>query len=165
LTGLFNRRYMEEALSSEARRAQRNHTEIGIIMLDIDHFKTFNDTYGHDAGDAVLEHLGALLTETIRGGDIACRYGGEEFLLILPDISVAAIEQRLHKLLFHIRDLRIAYQTQEFIITASMGAAMFPERGDDVQTVVTVADDALYQAKRRGRDQFVMASAASSKAS
>ncbi len=163
LTGLFNRRYMEEALGREARRAHRNHTEIGIIMLDIDYFKTVNDTHGHDAGDAVLQHLGALLTKTIRGGDIACRYGGEEFLLILPDISAGAIGHRAHKLLEHIRALRIVYRHQELLITMSMGVAMFPEHGTEVQTVVTAADSAMYQAKEQGRDQVVIASSTSSK--
>jgi diguanylate cyclase (GGDEF)-like protein len=98
---------------------------------------------------------------SIRGGDIACRYGGEEFLVILPDISSNAIEQRAHTLLEQIRALRIPYQEQQFFITVSMGVAMFPKHGIDVQHVVTVADSALYQAKHQGRDQFVMASSVS----
>jgi diguanylate cyclase (GGDEF)-like protein len=161
LTGLFNRRYMEEALQREAHRADRNHAEIGILMLDIDHFKALNDAHGHDAGDVVLEHLGELLTKSIRGGDIACRYGGEEFLVILRDISSNAIEQRAYTLLEQIRALRIPYQEQQFLITVSIGVAMFPKHGSDVQHVVTVADGALYRAKHQGRDQFVIAASVS----
>jgi len=157
LTDLFNRRYMEEALLREARRAHRNHTEIGIIMLDIDHFKILNDTYGHEAGDIVLQHLGALLLKMVRGGDIACRYGGEEFLLILPDFSSSAVEQRAQNLLKQIRALRIPYQGEELTVTVSMGVAIFPEHGTDVQEIVSIADRTLYQAKHAGRNQIMIA--------
>ena len=87
LTGLFNRRYLEETVERELRRAERHHTSLGVIMLDIDHFKQFNDRFGHDGGDALLRELGPMLQKTVRKEDIACRYGGEEFLLALPDAS------------------------------------------------------------------------------
>ncbi|MCX6020499.1 MAG: diguanylate cyclase, partial [Chloroflexi bacterium] len=90
LTGLFNRRFMQESLDREVSRSARNHRPLGIIMLDIDRFKLFNDTHGHDAGDAVLRELGRYLMENVRGEDIACRYGGEELMLILPDATLEA---------------------------------------------------------------------------
>jgi len=159
LTGLFNRRYMEESLVREARRAKRHAASIGIIMLDIDHFKPLNDVYGHDAGDTVLQELGLFLQRNTRGEDIACRYGGEEFLLILPEAPLEIATQRGHELLRGIRDLKIVYHGQPLHITASVGVALFPHHSSNVRDVVKSADLAMYRAKRRGRDRIMVAQA------
>jgi diguanylate cyclase (GGDEF)-like protein len=158
LTDLYNRRYMEESLEREARRAKRNHSSIGIIMLDIDHFKRFNDTHGHEAGDVALKELGALLQSSIRGEDIACRYGGEEFLLILPDTTLKIAEKRAEELLSQVRKLNIAYQGEFFHFTVSVGVSAFFEDSPSVQEVINAADKALYQAKEKGRNQVVVVS-------
>ncbi len=157
LTGLFNRRYMEESLRQEIRRAKRNGGYVGLIMLDVDHFKHFNDTHGHDTGDVVLQSLAKLIQEHIRGGDIACRYGGEEFLLILPETSLTTSVQRAQELLEEVRKLRIVYQGRYFSITISLGVSAFPEHGAEIQELVNSADMAMYQAKNNGRDQAAIA--------
>jgi diguanylate cyclase (GGDEF)-like protein len=156
LTDLYNRRYMEESLKREIRRAERNHTPVGIMMIDIDHFKIFNDTHGHKAGDVVLQALGELLRRNIRGEDIACRYGGEEFLLILPDANLGVTKARADALLSQIRKLKIPYQDAIFQVTVSIGVSAFSE-ASDIQEVINAADKALYQAKKQGRNQVVVA--------
>jgi diguanylate cyclase (GGDEF)-like protein/PAS domain S-box-containing protein len=158
LTGLYNRRHMEASLEREAHRSERLNAPVGLIMLDVDHFKLFNDTYGHEAGDAVLRELGNLLRTNIRGEDIACRYGGEEFLLILPDASPNNVEQRAEGIRVKVKDLRIAYQNEELTITISAGVAMLPNHGPGVDEALKAADEALYQAKAGGRDRVVVAS-------
>ncbi len=157
LTGLFNRRYMEEALQREASRAERNTSSVGIMMVDVDHFKVFNDTHGHEAGDGVLQQLGALLQRSIRGGDIACRYGGEEFLLILPDTSLEITECRAQGLVSQVSDFPITLRNGSFHITISIGIAALPNHGTSAHNAVSAADIALYQAKQNGRDQAVVA--------
>ncbi len=157
LTGLFNRRHMEVSLEREARRAIRKNSSVGIIMFDLDHFKHFNDTYGHEAGDLVLQKIGETIEKNIRGEDIACRYGGEEFLVILPDACLEDTAKRSRQIRLGIKELRIMYQGQELHITASIGAAAFPEHSATVEAVLNEADKALYQAKARGRDQVVLA--------
>ncbi len=156
LTDLYNRRYMEEALLNEMHRVVRKRASLGIIMVDVDHFKLFNDTHGHEAGDVVLQQIGSLFQKNIRGGDMACRYGGEEFLLILPDASLAATEQRAKELLGRVREMRIVYNDHAFHITASLGVAAAPEHGQDAHSVVNAADIALYHAKNAGRDQVAV---------
>ncbi|MBD3308013.1 diguanylate cyclase [candidate division KSB3 bacterium] len=155
LTSLYNRRYMSETLEREARRAKRQHTSVGIIMLDIDHFKRFNDTYGHKVGDFVLQQLGTYLLTHIRREDIACRYGGEEFVLILPDASLAAATQRAEELRRSLKEHWITYQGSSFHLTISLGVAAFSEHGSDILDTLYLSDKALYQAKTRGRDQVV----------
>ena len=161
LTNLYNRRYMEEALNREVQRAERRKTSVGIIMLDVDHFKKFNDTHGHEAGDLVLEELGNLLQKNIRGGDIACRYGGEEFLLILPDTTLKIAAVRARELLERSRQLRIAHQEQILSTTISLGVSALPEHGHTIHEIVNAADAALYQAKHNGRNQVAIAAFAS----
>lgn len=157
LTGLYNRRYMEEALAQEVCRTQRNATQLAIIMLDIDHLKQFNDTFGHDAGDAVLRELGEFLRKHVRGSDIACRYGGDEFILILSPSAGAEGAQRAEKIREDIRHLRVDHANRDLgRVTLSMGVAVFPDHGAEVEAVVKAADVALYQAKRSGRDQVVV---------
>lgn len=157
LTGLFNRRYMEESFRQEIRRAKRNGSHVGLIMLDVDHFKQFNDTHGHETGDLVLQTLAKLLQEHIRGGDVACRYGGEEFLLILPDASLTTSEHRAQELLEKVRELRIEHQRLHLSITISLGVSTFPEHGAEIQELVNAADMAMYQAKKHGRNQAAVA--------
>lgn len=159
LTDLYNRRYMEESLARETLRARRRGTPVGILMFDIDHFKTLNDTYGHEAGDKVLEKLGALFRKYTRSEDVACRYGGEEFLLILPETPLETVLQRAEELRKLIKDhLRIPWQDLVLSVTISVGVAAFPHHGSEVKQVVAAADGALYQAKKQGRDQVVVAS-------
>ena len=159
LTGLFNRRYMEESLNRELLRAERHDLPLGIIMLDIDHFKKVNDTHGHDIGDRVLEQLGRLLPHLVRGEDIACRYGGEEFILIMPGASKEDTLRRAEEIRRLIRT-RIAVPLpggKDLRITASFGVAIHPHHGAGANGVVKAADDALYRSKRDGRDRISLA--------
>jgi len=158
LTGLFNRRYLEESLTIEIERAKRANGPFSIIMLDLDHFKRFNDTHGHEAGDAVLQALGSFLQKHVRGGDIACRYGGEEFTLILPGASLEIAQQRAEQLCEGIRALSVDFKNQVLgPLTLSVGIASFPNHGESGETVLQAADRALYQAKSEGRDKAVVA--------
>jgi diguanylate cyclase (GGDEF)-like protein/PAS domain S-box-containing protein len=158
LTGLYNRRYMEESMQRELIRAVRQGKEVGVIMLDIDHFKRFNDTFGHDGGDALLRKLAKFLQKHVRGSDIACRYGGEEFTLILPDASLEITQQRAEQILAAVRDLRVQ-QGQKVLdpVTLSLGVAVFPEHGDTHRALLQAADVALYRAKETGRDRVCLA--------
>ena len=158
LTGLYNRRYLEESLTQEIAQAQRYDQAIGVIMLDIDHFKQFNDTYGHTAGDQVLQAVGALLIENVRGADIACRYGGEEMTLILPESPLAQSQRKAEAILRAIARLELTYNGQPLpTLTASLGVASFPQHGATASALVQSADAALYCAKASGRNQVVVA--------
>ena len=158
LTGLFNRRYMEETLERELLRAIRKQLSVGIIMLDVDDFKRINDTGGHAAGDAILRELGSLLLGYVRREDIACRYGGDEFIIVLPDASREVTCGRAQLLCEYAKQfhLQLDGQTRE-TVTLSLGVAVFPENGSDSAAVLRAADDALYRAKRLGRGQVVVA--------
>ena len=158
LTELYNRRYMEEALNQQLSRVTRQLHPLGLIMIDIDHFKNFNDTYGHAAGDALLRELGRLLQSHIRGEDVACRYGGEEFLIIMPDASLEAAHQRAVLLQQEAKNLRVQDAGQSLDgITLSLGVAIYPEHGRSIDSVLRAADAALYRAKQEGRDRVVVA--------
>jgi diguanylate cyclase (GGDEF)-like protein len=158
LTGLFNRRFMEESLALELRRAVRNQRPLGVIMLDLDCFKHFNDTFGHDAGDALLRELGKLLQTNIRGEDIACRYGGEEFTLILPEGSAEVTQQRADALREAIKRMDVLHRGRPLgRITASMGVAIFPEHGRSAESLLQAADASLYQSKDAGGDTVTTA--------
>jgi diguanylate cyclase (GGDEF)-like protein len=157
LTGLFNRRYMEEAVAQEQHRTRRNELQLAVIMIDIDHFKQFNDNFGHDGGDAVLRALGAFLQKHVRGSDIACRYGGEEFMLILSPSTVEGAQQRAEKIREDARLLKVDHAGKDLgAITLSLGVAIFPDHASDTAAMIKAADVALYQAKRDGRDRVVM---------
>jgi len=157
LTGLFNRRYMEESLERELHRAARNDLSLAAIMIDLDHFKGFNDTWGHDAGDAVLREVGTLLKECGRGEDIACRYGGEEFTLILTSAGPEVACLRAEQFRQAARSLDVQHGGRSLGgITVSAGVAAFPEHGFTAAEILRAADKALYQAKARGRDQVVV---------
>ena len=158
LTGLFNRRYMEETLERETRRVARAQRPLGIIMLDVDRFKLFNDTFGHDAGDALLREFGNFLRAHVRGEDVACRYGGEEFTLILPEASLEVTRQRAEHLRDDIKHLHAQYHDQPLgAVMLSLGVAVFPDHGSTGEAVLKAADAALYRAKREGRDRVVVA--------
>ncbi|HZV95811.1 MAG TPA: diguanylate cyclase [Candidatus Nitrosocosmicus sp.] len=158
LTGLFNRRYMEETLEREVRRAQRAVRPMAVLMLDLDHFKRVNDEFGHDAGDALLRELGNLLLRNLRREDVACRYGGEEFVLVLPEASLADGERRAEELRDEIKRLRVSDKGRLLgPITASFGMAGYPEHGLAGNLLLRAADTALYRAKREGRDRVVIA--------
>jgi len=154
LTGLYNRRYLEESLEREINRAQRQQFNLGVVMIDIDHFKHYNDNYGHDAGDIVLQKLGSFLQQYIRGSDIACRYGGEEFTLILPEISLEILQERAEKIRVEVQHLKLQHHYQDLgQITLSLGLAIFPTQGLTAESLLRAADAALYQAKQQGRNQ------------
>lgn len=158
LTGLFNRRYMEEMLEREISRVRRKGSSLGIIMLDLDFFKRFNDTFGHEGGDTLLQALGGFLQRHIRREDIACRYGGEEFIVILPEAPFKVVVERAEQLRQGVENLQVVYQDQPLgPITMSLGMAVFPAHGGDAETVIRAADAALYRAKKEGRNRVVIA--------
>lgn len=158
LTGLHNRRYLEETLTRELRRAARSKQNLGIIMIDLDHFKHFNDAFGHDAGDAVLRETALSLTKCVRVEDFVCRYGGEEFVVVLPTANREAAKARAENLRSKVRQLTILHQGKSMgMITISAGVAIFPEHGTAPKELITAADAALYEAKGNGRDQVVVA--------
>jgi len=156
LTGLYNRRYLADFVEREVSRTRRAGTKIVFVMIDIDHFKRVNDTFGHDAGDDVLKAVSTFLRAQIRHEDLAFRYGGEEFLIVLPCISLDGIRTRID--LIHTRASEVHVQNvsgEMWPITISAGVAMFPDDGQSADAVIRVADHALYQAKSEGRDRVV----------
>jgi diguanylate cyclase (GGDEF)-like protein len=158
LTGLYNRRFLEEYLVHERVRATRKNRPLSVIMLDIDHFKRVNDTFGHDAGDAVLRRMGLVLQGHVRGSDIACRIGGEEFALLLPEASLMIAYQRAERILDTVRHMQIKHRGQTLgAITVSLGVAAFPKHGDTPEALIRAADQALYQAKQGGRNKLASA--------
>ena len=159
LTGLYNRRYLEEVLDREVRRAARAAQSLGLLMIDLDHFKSFNDTYGHEAGDAVLRETGLSLTKGIRAEDFVCRFGGEEFVVILPTADLEASCARAERLRLKMKELTILHQGRSMgMLTISVGVAVFPEHAMSPKELMAAADAAMYEAKRGGRDQVVVAS-------
>lgn len=158
LTGLFNRRYLGVSLERLLKRSEREHAPIGAIMLDMDRFKRYNDNFGHDAGDVLLVELGKLLMEKVRPGDIACRYGGEEFLLILPGASKEIARQRAEEVLKAVRRLDLHHRNNHLgRVTISAGVASFPEDGETAADLIYAADQALLRAKREGRNRVAVA--------
>ena len=154
LTGLFNRRYMEDSLEREISRAGRNKSSVAIIMMDLDRFKRFNDTFGHQAGDALLRAFGDFLIKNTRGQDIACRYGGEEFAVVLSDTTLPGALKRADVLRDEVRQLKVHYGGQLLgMVSISIGLALFPDHGATIAEVLRAADQALYSAKREGRDR------------
>jgi len=159
LTGLYNRRYLEEVLEREVRRASRSAQSLGILMIDLDYFKNFNDTYGHDAGDAVLRETGQFLARGVRAEDFVCRFGGEEFVVILPTADMNSSQTRGERLRSKMRELTVMHQGKSLgMITISIGVASFPQHGMSPKQLMAAANAALYEAKRGGRDQVAVAS-------
>jgi diguanylate cyclase (GGDEF)-like protein len=160
LTGLYNRRYFQESLEREIRRAKRRGGSLGVMMLDLDRFKLFNDNFGHEAGDVLLRALAELLHRRLRGEDVACRYGGEELALILPEASLEATCARAEELRQAVRELRPVYQESVLGgVTVSVGVAVYPDHGPTGDDVVRAADTALYHSKACGRDRVSVAPA------
>ncbi|MFY9752336.1 MAG: diguanylate cyclase [Candidatus Acidiferrales bacterium] len=161
LTGLFNRRYLDETLEREIRRAYRHNRPVSVILLDLDHFKDFNDTLGHGAGDALLRALGEFLRGQVRQEDIACRYGGEEFALVLPDASLEIAQSRAEAVREGVKHLAWQQQVPSAkSVTVSAGVSAFPQHGGSAPAILLEADRALYAAKAAGRDRVVLAGAA-----
>jgi diguanylate cyclase (GGDEF)-like protein/PAS domain S-box-containing protein len=158
LTGLFNRRYLDESLRREMFRCRRHGASTGIIMIDVDRFKAFNDTYGHEVGDVILKEFASFLKRHTRSEDILCRYGGEEFILLMPDSSLSSARRRAEQLCALVRNtLRINHLGITHQITISLGVSAFPESGTTIEAAQSAADAALYQAKRQGRDRVIVA--------
>lgn len=156
LTGLYNRRQMDETLSAEAIHAMQRKDVVGIIMADIDHFKTVNDTYGHRAGDLMLQATAQILKKSVRAADSVCRYGGEEFAIIMPGASLTILERTAEKIRSRFEKLRLEYEDHTIQTTISLGAASFPQHASNLTEVLERADQALYQAKRAGRNRVVV---------
>ncbi len=153
LTGAFNRRYFSEALDQESARSIRERTPFSILILDVDHFKKFNDTYGHKCGDFVLQSLASFLNENTRQGDIVCRYGGEEFVILMTDASSESARKRAELFRKHFDEMKIEYEGRRLKCTFSAGIASYPEHAHSGEALLSLADQALYQSKSEGRDR------------
>ncbi len=153
LTGIFNRRYLQETLSRELQRAEREQAEVGVLMIDIDHFKRINDTYGHRFGDQILRMLAQFIQQQVRPSDIVCRYGGEEFTVIMPSTAQAVVLARAEQLCADLSTGLVGVPS----ITVSIGVASFPQHSRDPDMLLQLADAALYRAKRAGRNQVKLA--------
>lgn len=158
LTGLYNRRYLEDSLGRELISAERQGHPVSVIMGDIDHFKAVNDHYGHLGGDEVLRTFGDLLRRQVRGSDIYCRYGGEEFLLVLPRMSIGDAVDRAEQLRRAIAAAPVSYGASTIAVTASFGVAAFPRDGRTGDELISAADSALYTAKATGRNRVNVSS-------
>jgi diguanylate cyclase (GGDEF)-like protein/PAS domain S-box-containing protein len=158
LTRLFNRRFLEESLERELQLAARKKQSVAVLFLDLDHFKRFNDTFGHDAGDMVLQSLADMFRKFFRGTDICCRYGGEEFAIVLPESSCQDAAIRADELRAAVKNLRLQYKGQTLgRLTVSAGIAVFPEHGSTCAELLKIADECLYESKARGRDIVTLA--------
>lgn len=159
LTGLFNRRFLMECLDKEVQRARRKDGLVAILMLDIDHFKRINDTYGHLQGDVVLQKVALHIQKELRSYDIAARYGGEEFVTILPDTTLKEAFNVADRIRLSVQSMRFAGDLSNERVTVSLGVAVFPAPGlNDIDSLLRAADDALYHAKERGRNLVVVSS-------
>ena len=159
LTGLHNRRYLEDSLIRELARAKRKAQPLSIILLDIDHFKRINDTFGHGAGDMVLRRLGLVLQANVRESDIACRVGGEEFSLLLPEGPLSIAAHRAELIRKAVNELALKHEDQDLgTVTISLGVASFPDHGTTAEVLIRAADQVLYDAKHKGRNMVVSAS-------
>jgi diguanylate cyclase (GGDEF)-like protein len=158
LTTLFNRRFMEIALDRELRRAVRHQKPLAVLMLDIDHFKQLNDTYGHEAGDVVLREVAGVMRQAVRSEDTVCRYGGEEFVAILPELGTEDALSRAESIRHMVSELRIYHRGQALReVTISIGVAVYPNNGDSLDQLLSLSDRALYEAKHLGRNRVVLA--------
>jgi len=158
LTGLYNRRYLEETLERELLRASRCNKNVGLMMIDIDHFKQFNDTHGHPAADVVLSAVAQLFSSSVRGEDLVCRYGGEEFMIMLPEADLETTCQRAEAIREKVSQLRVQYQGQVLEpISLSIGVGIFPSHGEIPEALIRSVDQALYQAKHHGRNRVEVA--------
>jgi diguanylate cyclase (GGDEF)-like protein len=157
LTGLFNRHFMQIALQKELARAKRRQNTLAVFMVDVDHFKSYNDQFGHAAGDSALASVASALQSSVRAEDFVCRYGGEEFVIVLPEITVEAalaLADRIRQIVSRLDDHRDGGEGRA--ITVSVGVALFPADGLEAAEVIDKADQALYRAKNEGRDRVVL---------
>jgi diguanylate cyclase (GGDEF)-like protein/PAS domain S-box-containing protein len=158
LTGLFNRRFMQESLDRELQRAARRQRPLSILFLDLDHFKHFNDSFGHEAGDLVLTSIADCFRHNFRGDDIICRYGGEEFAIILPEASTKDAAKRADAFRLQVSSLKLSLHDRPLdAVTISIGIATFPDHGANVDSLLHHADRALYESKARGRNRLTVA--------
>jgi diguanylate cyclase (GGDEF)-like protein len=158
LTNVFNRRFMEIALDRELRRAIRHQKPLAVLMLDIDHFKQLNDTYGHEAGDVVLREVATVMRQAVRSEDTICRYGGEEFVAILPELAIDDALTRAESIRHLVSELRLYHRGEALReITISVGIAVYPQNGKSPDQLLSLADRALYEAKHLGRNRVVLA--------
>jgi len=156
LTGLYNRRYLSDALAREIIQAKRANSTLTFVMADIDHFKFVNDSYGHLAGDEVLVQVASLLKKHARGSDIACRYGGEEFLLVFPGTSLELAHKRAEEIQQNCAALSIQHEGKNIAVMLSFGVAAYPDHGQQWEQIIVKADKALYQSKCNGRNQVTV---------
>lgn len=157
LTGLFNRRHLAETLRRQLQRAARQNTSVALLSIDVDHFKRFNDNFGHDAGDMVLRAVGEVLDRATDGDEAACRPGGEEFAVVLPNCDVPEALHRAEELRERIQRISIRYGEKTLpSVTASIGIALFPTDGTVPQDLMRAADEALYAAKAGGRNRAML---------
>ncbi len=158
LTGLYNRKHLMETLDREVARSQRHEHTLALLIIDIDHFKEYNDTYGHLAGDEVLSRLASVFMESIRSCDYAARYGGEEFIFLLPETDATAGAQAAERIRGRVAEEEFGSDDKPVVVTVSVGVASYPKDGDDSESIIREADGALYEAKERGRNRVVLAS-------
>jgi diguanylate cyclase (GGDEF)-like protein len=157
LTGLLNRRYMEESLDRELMRASRSQSPLGLVLLDVDRLKQVNDTFGHEAGDRLLQTVSRFLQRRTRADDVLCRLGGDEFVIVMPGASLTIARDRAEQLLTEFRRVAIDFSSQgEAAPSLSMGLTVFPEHAQTGAGLLRAADLALYRAKAEGRDQLAI---------
>ena len=156
MTGLFNRRYLDTIVPHELARCEREKAPLCVMMIDLDHFKQVNDTYGHQGGDEVLKALASLLLDSVRASDVACRYGGEEFLLLLPNMSAEHAVGRAEQWRAAFEAITVNYGGTNIKATLSIGVALYPGEGTSVDELTRCADLALYKAKAQGRNRVVL---------
>ncbi|NTV36670.1 MAG: diguanylate cyclase [Anaerolineaceae bacterium] len=152
LTGLYNRRYLEETLNRELARAEREGYSVGLIMIDIDDFKTFNDRFGHKTGDNILQNLGSLLLNRTRRSDIPCRFGGDEFVIVLPRANCESSIHRADELRLSFESIKIPYGEETLQVTFSAGVVAYPKDGTTMEELMRLADSCMYQAKSQGKN-------------
>jgi diguanylate cyclase (GGDEF)-like protein len=157
LTGLHNRKHLMETLGKEVARSTRHDHPFSLLIIDIDHFKKYNDTYGHLAGDDVLRKMAAVFRETIRTNDYAARYGGEEFILILPEIGPDAGVQAAERIRKRVAKEKLGGKKETRSVKVSIGVASFPEHAEEAEPLIQKADEALYKAKQAGRNRVILA--------
>ncbi len=148
LTGLFNRRYLDETMARELARSRRETRKLSVVLMDIDQFKGINDIYGHQVGDEVLIALGQLLMENSRSSDIACRYGGDEFVVVMLNASVEAAHKRAEEWRLAFAEKQFRANGKQFSTTLSMGIAAYPLHGSSPRGIFQAADEALYHSKK-----------------
>jgi diguanylate cyclase (GGDEF)-like protein len=155
MTGLYNRRFMDEYLSKNMPQVLKNKDTVALLMIDMDHFKMVNDTYGHDVGDVIIKKLSKTITENIKESDLAVRYGGEEFLVLLHGVDEPEAIEIAERLRLKVADMKVKAGNEILQKTISIGVSMFPSDTDSVWKCIKFADIALYRAKESGRNRVI----------